>query len=30
MAIENGLYNATSTIHNVYYSKQITRKFKTA
>jgi hypothetical protein len=30
MATENGLYNTTSTIHNGYYSKQITRKFKTA
>ena len=28
MAAENGLYNNTWTIHNGYYSKQITRKFK--
>ena len=29
MATENGLYDTISTIHNEYYSKQITRKFKT-
>ena len=28
MAAENGLYNNTCTIHNGYYSKQITRKSK--
>jgi hypothetical protein len=30
MATENGLYNTSSIIHNRYYSKQITWKFKTA
>ena len=30
VATENDLYNTTSTIHNGYYSKQTTRKFKTA
>ena len=28
MAAENGPYNKTCTIHNGYYSKQITQKFK--
>jgi hypothetical protein len=27
---ENGLYNTTSTIHNVHYSKQITPNFTAA
>jgi hypothetical protein len=30
MTTENGICNTTSTIHNGYYSKQITGKFKTA
>jgi hypothetical protein len=27
---ENGLYNSTSTIHNVHYSKEITQNFTAA
>jgi hypothetical protein len=30
MATENRLYNTTIPIHNWYYPKLITRKFKTA
>jgi hypothetical protein len=30
MATENSLYNTISTIHNGYYTKQITRTFETA
>ena len=29
MATEYGLYNTINTIHNGYYSKQITQKLKT-
>jgi len=29
MATESGLYNTINTIHKGYYSKQITRNFKT-
>ena len=30
MATENGMYNTNCTIHNGYYSKQITQKLKPA
>ena len=30
MASANGVYNTTSTMHNQYYIKQLTQKFKTA
>jgi len=30
MATENGVYNTTYTMHNEYYTKQLTQDFKTA
>jgi hypothetical protein len=30
MATEKGVYNTTYTIHNKYYTKQLTQNFKTA
>jgi hypothetical protein len=29
MATENGVYNTTGTMHNQYYTKQLTKNFKT-